>query len=255
MLHNLEGVKELEFHQTSFETSVQFFRYVCTLPALEALSISRSSIEVEASDMAELRPKVPFSIRYLDAGKLSRGVLDWFLAQDPVPPVHTFRINLIDATSNATLPEFATAMGPSIANLRVTLPSDLQAYYRGPGAVDFSSFSNVSSVYIEGYLRLGEQAESRLFRDLLRTTFTQISSPILKKVSVLVSLGIDEELLFFGFPDNLLLDGFSWGGALPDILGKEREQSLDEFHLVIRGLPSYQRRFVDLKRDVRNNPP
>lgn len=244
MLHDLEGVKELEIHQMSFETPVPFFRYVCTLPALEALSISRSSIEVAGLDMAQLRPKLPFCIRFLDVGKLSRGVLDWFLAQEPVPPVHTFRINLSDESSNTTLRQFATAMGPSIRNLQITLPSDLQSYYRGPGAVDFSSFSDVRSVHVEGYLRLGEQPESRHFGDLMQSIFTQISSPVLKKVSLLVSINIDEALLFFGSPDHLLLDVFSWG-ALPDILGNESEKSMEEFRLVIRGLPPYQWRYVE----------
>ncbi|KAF5383145.1 hypothetical protein D9615_005017 [Tricholomella constricta] len=245
LLHNLKGVKELEVHQMSFETPVHFFRYICTLPALEALSISKSSIQVAALDIASLRPKLPFCIPFLDVGMLSPGILDWFLAQDPVPPVHTFRINLGSEAENIVkLRQFTEALGPSIRNLQITLPSDIQAYYRTPRAVDFCSFSNIRSVYLEGYLRLGEQSESRRFEDLMRTTFTQISSPILEKVSLTVSLCIDETLLYFGIPDHVLLDIFSWG-ALPEILGQECGHSLRQFHLTIRGLPPYQRKYME----------
>ncbi|KAF8067805.1 hypothetical protein FPV67DRAFT_1669685 [Lyophyllum atratum] len=244
LLQGLEGVKELEIHQMSFETPVHFFRYICTLPALEALSISKSSIDVAALEMASLRPKVPFCIPFLDVGKLSPGLLDWFLAQDPIPPVHTFRMKLGAESPTSTLRQFSKAMGPSIQNLLITLPSDLPAYYGGPPVVDFGSFSNVRSVHLEGYLRLGQQPESRHFENVMRTIFAQISSPILKKVSLLVSLSIDETLLFFGSPDHLLLDIFSWG-ALPEIMKSQRENRLEEFHLVIRGLPSYHWRYAE----------
>ncbi|KAG6850074.1 hypothetical protein H0H93_001424 [Arthromyces matolae] len=242
ILHQLEGVHELEIHQMSFESPVHFFRYICALPALNALSISRSCIQVTATDMEPLRPKVPFCIPFLDVGRLSPGLLDWFLKQDPIPPVHTFRINLgSESAKAATLRHFMEAMGKSVQNLQVTLPADVHAYDQTASSINFSSFRNVRSIYIEGYLRLGEQPHSRLFEELTRSILTQASSALLEKISLYYSLHIDETTMFFGVPDNTLLDLFEWG-ALPGTLDEHCHQNLQSLTLSIRGFPLYQRR-------------
>ncbi|KAG6857044.1 hypothetical protein H0H87_010398 [Tephrocybe sp. NHM501043] len=251
LLHQLEGVRELEIQQMSFKSPIHFFRYICTLPALEALSISRSSIVVAANDLAPLRPKVPFCIPFLDVGRLSPGIFQWFLRQDPAPPVHTFRINLGSASINALmLRDFVEAIGPSVQNLQVTLPSDIQSYNQSLPPLEFSSFTKIRSVSIEGYLRLGEAPESCQFEDLMRTIFTQIISPLFEKVSLNFSLHIDETILFFGFPTDVVLDLFRWG-PLPETLGRKCD-NLRCLHLALRGLPPYQQKSVE--ESLRNGP-
>lgn len=126
LLHHLGGVREVEVHQMSSKSPVDFFRYICSLPALKALSISRSCIEIATPDLAPLHPKAPFCIRFLDVAMLSVNVLDWFLKQNPVPFVHTLRINLgRESVKAATLRQFVEKTGPSIKSLQITLPSDI----------------------------------------------------------------------------------------------------------------------------------
>ncbi|KAG6873908.1 hypothetical protein C0995_009688 [Termitomyces sp. Mi166 len=197
------------------------------------------------ADLAPLRPKAPFCIPLLDVGMLSPSILDWFLKQDPVPPVHTFRINLgRELAKAATLRQFVEVMGPSVQNLQVTLPSDIHtcifADNQLPLQVDFSLFRNVRTVYVEGYLRLGEEPDSRLFEGLTRSIFTQITSPLLEKVSLNYSLHIDETMMFFGIPNDILLDLFKWG-ALPETLGGQSHKNLRSLCLALRGFPPYQR--------------
>ncbi|KAH0581931.1 hypothetical protein H2248_011602 [Termitomyces sp. 'cryptogamus'] len=241
VLHQLGGVRELEIHQMSFKSPVHFFRYVCSLPALEALSISRSSIEIAAPDLAPLRLKGPFYIPFLDVAMLSPSILDWFLRHDSVPSVHTLRINLgRESAKVASLGQFVEVVGSSIQNLQLTLPSDIYTYNLFPPPVDFSLFRNVRAVYVEGYLRLGEEPGSRLFEDLTRSIFTQITSPLLEKVSLNYSLHIDETMIFFGIPNDILLDLFRWG-ALPETLGGKSYQNLRSLRLALRGFPPYQR--------------
>ncbi|KAG6853382.1 hypothetical protein C0991_004843 [Blastosporella zonata] len=229
LLQGLEGVRELDVYQMTFESPVHFFRYICALPALEALSISRSSIQVAEVDLAPLRPKAPFCIPFLDVGRLSPGIFQWFLKQDPVPPVHTFRIKLgLESTDTVMLRQFVETM-------------DNQA--RPP--LNFSSFTNIRSIYVEGYLHLGELPESQLFESLLATIFTQITSPLLEKVSLNFSLHIDETMFFFGFPTDVVLNLFKWG-ALPESLSGKYRENLRSLCLVIRGLPPYQRKNTEV---------
>ncbi|KAG5645490.1 hypothetical protein DXG03_005898 [Asterophora parasitica] len=212
LIHNLD-VKEVEVHRMSLDTSA-IFRYICTLPALEAISISKSSIQVATPDIASLRPKLPLRIPFLDVSNLSRGVLDWFIAQEPLPPVHTF-------------------------------------HSRASGAIDFRFFNYVRSVHFEGYLHPEEQAESRRFKDFMRITFTEISSSTLEKVSLTASLAIDETMLFFGIPDHVLLDIFSWG-TTPGVLANVHGHALCDFLLSIRGLPPYQQPYME--QSLRKGP-
>ncbi|KAG6811283.1 hypothetical protein H0H92_008196 [Tricholoma furcatifolium] len=241
LLHDLRGVRELDVHHMSFESPILFFRYVCTLPALEALSISRSSIQVTAADLAPLRPKAPFYIPFLDVGRLSSGLLDWFLWQDPVPSVHTLKINLgAESAQNTTLKRFIQIVGPTVQNLQDPDVKHPLADDQISHPVHFSSFQNVRFIYVEGYLRLGEQPESRQFETLARSIFIQITSPLVEKVSLNFSLHIDETMMFFGIPTDILLDLFRWG-ALPETLGQECRENLSSLCLAIRGLPPYTR--------------
>ncbi|KAG6877765.1 hypothetical protein C0993_004139 [Termitomyces sp. T159_Od127] len=183
---------------------------------------------------------------------LSLSILDWFLGQDPVPQVHALRINLgRESVKTATLRQFVEVMGPSIQDLQVTLPSDIHIYNEATPQFDFSLFKNVQTVHVEGYLRLGEEPDSRLLRDLTRSIFTQVASPHLEKVSLHYSLCIDETMAFFGFPNDILLNLFRWG-ALPDTFGGQSHKNLRSFRLALRGFPPYQR--CNVEDSLRKGP-
>ncbi|KAG5634720.1 hypothetical protein H0H81_001001 [Sphagnurus paluster] len=243
-LHSLKGVRDLELYQISLSSPAPFFQYVCNLPAFEALSISKSSVELTVYDSEVSHPKKSFSLPFLDVGRLSPGVLQWILAQQPVPPVHTLRINLGYVPQNViALREFVGITGPSVNALHITLPSDMQLYSQIPRPIDFRSFSRVRTLRLEGYLRLGEQSESLQFKELLQTIFTEISSPEVEEVSLILSFGIDDAVILAGlaWDDNTtLLDIFSWA-ALPNFLGT----NLRKFYLKLRGLPSFLRARVE----------
>lgn len=125
LLHDLKGIKHMEAHQMSFDSPTEFFEYICTLPALESLSISQSWWEKQAaSDMGQLRPIVPFCIPLLDVGKHSQeAALEWFLEQKPIPPVHTFRINLDSGSASVDLiRQYIESAGPAMQHLDIFVP-------------------------------------------------------------------------------------------------------------------------------------
>jgi hypothetical protein len=128
LLHELKGVKEMEIHHIAFETPEQFFQYICSLPALKSLSLSNPSTGKVPNDVAQYRPKAPFCIPLLDVGKLSHGILGWFLAQDSIPPVHTFCINLNGCPLEIeVVRQYSEAMGSSVQNLHINLPLTFQS--------------------------------------------------------------------------------------------------------------------------------
>lgn len=123
LLHFLEGVRELEVDQMTFDTTHEFFQYICSLPALEALSISNPSWDVVPLELAEYHPKIPICIPLLDVGRLSQhGILEWILAQNPIPAIHTFRINYDSSAAEIqTVRQYIQATGAAIQHLYVNV--------------------------------------------------------------------------------------------------------------------------------------
>lgn len=244
LLHDLKGVKEMEIHHITFETPEHFFRYICSLPALESLSVLNPSTGVIPDDLAQYRPKVPFCIPLLDVGKLSHGMLGWFLAQDPIPPVHTFCINLnSSSTEIEVIRQYSEAMGSSIQNLHINLPTKSQPYEQRLNAIDFGNFPTIRSVHFEG--SIGQHTEPRVLEDLFRKVFSQIGSTQLRKVSVsVVWIAASEHVSFFGIPDHVIVQSCNWG-RLPEILQCTVGDNLEELRLAIQNFPQYQQRQME----------
>ncbi|RDB30433.1 hypothetical protein Hypma_007161 [Hypsizygus marmoreus] len=250
LLQSLQGVRSIEIYRMTFETPVHFFQYMCSLPALEELSISKSSMDAAASELTPYRLKAPFCIPLLDVEKLSPGILSWFLAQDATPPVHTFRVNLNGEPSQLmVLRQYAEAMGPSILHLHVNLPGDIRAYNETAPAVPFDSFTHVRSIHFEGYIDwIGLDSERNHLETFMETIFTQLSSSCLSKVSLSIGFSVYDGFASFGIPDSVILEKFDWG-RLPEIVAENIGDELQEFHLVIRGVPFYQQK--DIERALR----
>lgn len=125
--HDLKAVRELEFHRMRIESPFLFFQYICSLPLLEALSITQSSMPTTTLDMSLFRRVKTLSIPLLDVTKASRALLDWFLVQDVIPYVQTFVLDLNSSPSDmSTTRKYAEAVGPSVHKLHIRLPANIK---------------------------------------------------------------------------------------------------------------------------------
>ncbi|KAF9457923.1 hypothetical protein BDZ94DRAFT_1271937 [Collybia nuda] len=236
LLSDLKAVRELEFHKLKIGSPVTFFQYICSIPGLAALSITESSMPTIALDMTQFRRVTTLSIPLLDVTKASGALLDWFQAQDTIPHVQTFSINLnSSSTGLLTTRKYTDAIGPSVHNLHIRLPSSIKTYLERPGRIDFTPFIAVRSIHFEGHI--GQ--ESHALETFMRGVFEKIPSPVLTDVSLTVSLELaDEALAAMGVTDQWILEAFNWG-RLPDILEDRIGTNLRELRLIINGYPAY----------------
>ncbi|KAF8886128.1 hypothetical protein BD779DRAFT_1673307 [Infundibulicybe gibba] len=243
LLHNLLGIKSLEVQKMTFDSLPRFFEYICSLPALESLSISKAfwAPVPYSFKTGQFRALSSFNVPLLDVGQLSQcGILEWFLSQQPIPPIHTLRLSL--PAEAARIHAYLTANEFVIQNLCITLPIDVMSPRGDP--VDFTAFSNLRSVQIEGF-RVGQESPMRLaMRELTKSIITQLSSESV--VEFKISLTIDssaDAFSFLGLPDHILIDTFNWDG-IPRLVFQSFG-ALEKVVIAIRCLPAYQRRQVE----------
>jgi hypothetical protein len=127
LLRDLKGVRELEVYKMTIETPIPFFQYICSLPNLTALSVTKTSMTRAPLDMSKLHPVMDLCIPLLDVSKSSYALLDWLLAQDTIPRIQTFCINLSSSpTEMLATSHYSEVIGSSVRNLHVRLPAKIQ---------------------------------------------------------------------------------------------------------------------------------
>ncbi|KAF9003312.1 hypothetical protein BDQ17DRAFT_497107 [Cyathus striatus] len=196
LLNDLKGVKKLVVHQMSFDTPGTFFQYICSLPALETLSISKSSWEAtsgvtvlppapSASSVGkQFKAQGPFRIPLLDIGRHSQyDIMEWFLMQRPVPPVHTFRIHLDGCcATTAMVRQYIEEAGESVQQLHIDMPTSAMGIQR-LSTIDFSPCTGLKGIHIEGLRISSQQTQAHTLSAFMHTLFTSLRTPELVEVT------------------------------------------------------------------------
>ncbi|KAF8156814.1 hypothetical protein B0H34DRAFT_859478 [Crassisporium funariophilum] len=250
LLNTMKSIRAVEASQMMF--NAHFFGFVCRLPMLETLSILQcpwdqapNSPSIEADGVSKLLlprrdadlPTVYFPI--LDAGMAydvqdftdMSMVFKWMLTQCPVPLVRTLRVALdCGPCMLDSIKRYLEIAGDMIQELHIVLPTSFVALRNMDTTIDFSSCINLRAVHIEG-LNITHQTSTLGVGNVdvfFQTLFLQLFSPphpLLRKITISLDLDFKHNAYsFFGIPDYVALQAFSWC-SLPRVL-EETLQSL-----------------------------
>lgn len=205
MLCSLRGVKELQFYWTSFPSVNNFTRYICSYPALQVLSSSRTNIQKTSSpevDCSRLMIRVAHLDLQYTRTRDPRHLLEWLLSLKVVPPVHTLSID--QESQSLLLSQFVRKTGSSIQRLDIKFIDG-----NIPGAlIDFSPLRNLHILCISG-LRADNELE---VGGLMKVIVSQISSTRITELSL--------QLVLSSIPwknRHFLVENYGWSG-IPQLL-------------------------------------
>lgn len=108
----------------------------------------------------------------------------------------------------------------------------------------------MQSIHLEGFIKLEPPDVDNPFEDWMRAIFAGMPASFksLKKVSLTVSLVVDESIAFFGIPDHAIWSVYNWG-CLPEILA---DIHLEEFRVSLRDVRLCQRSLME--KSIRRGP-
>ncbi|KAF8651821.1 hypothetical protein AX16_004646 [Volvariella volvacea WC 439] len=248
LLHDLKGVKELEVHHMTFRSPHDFFGFVNELPELESLTIVRPTWQGKGEwDLKRQEPQRArvltrggsresgssrrgLCIPVFDLGRMcQREILDWLMAQNPIPAIHTFRLDLANTNvRGGDITKFLEVAGSTIQHIQVRLSGDFS------GNVDFASCTNLKSIRVDG-LTIGDLCRPTYLRaseQFLRRTLENLPSSRLEQIVLSYTMTTHDAALF-GIPDTSLLQMYNWE-LVADIL-RNRHQDKKSCELDIQG--------------------
>lgn len=151
LMEEMKGITAIEAHRVAFRCPNNFFGYISSLPVLKTLSITRPLItqdlrweeEFGQHCITNRPPGNVVHVPLLDLRRMSdlpthrsmgvkagQAVLGWLLSQNPMPAVHSLRLNLDNSEPmSAMLQQYFDENGATIRNVWLTLPSDLNSTF------------------------------------------------------------------------------------------------------------------------------
>jgi hypothetical protein len=152
LLEEMKAIKVIEAHRVAFRCPNKFFGYLSSLPLLGTLSITRPKMTLDSrweqhlgDDHLTNRPpgtlvRVPLlDIRKLsilsddptDGVKAGQVILGWLLEQNPMPFVHSLRLDIDNNDEkNTMLRRYFDGNGSTLRKLWITLPADVNGASR-----------------------------------------------------------------------------------------------------------------------------
>ncbi|TFK72803.1 hypothetical protein BDN72DRAFT_894449 [Pluteus cervinus] len=220
MIHALEGVKEVTIHEAVVGHSLRIFPFLCSLPSLERVSVSRTTWDVSSPWLCLITSlvKSPFSIPLLDVGARCNLELSvWVLAQNPTPPIETLRIDISTGRlvhQKHLLQRFLSTPGLAIQHIQIKLPTRL----RGSSSlykelVDLTALTGLQSVHVDGLVidPLCPSEDKEMLEDLVGHLLSHLPRSYIHPLSLSLGFAMDPESgEVLGVPDNMLLQVYNW---------------------------------------------